>query len=49
MLGIDSGWSDMAWQMTPLEKEYNWNAPKIFFKVHLILYHLKIIFKIVNF
>ena len=33
MFSIDSGWSDMAWQMNPLPqgKEFHWNAPNYFF------------------
>ena len=38
MLGIDHGWSDMAWQMKPRRKSFYWNAPEIIFTVHVMLY-----------
>ena len=36
MLGIDPGYSDMAWQINPMRKAFHCNAPQIFFAAYVI-------------
>ena len=45
MLGIDSGWSDMAWQMNPPREGILIEMLQNIFEVHLLLYAPKNFFQ----